>query len=100
MRPVFLLSTVAVLAALSIGQTAPSPPPISPAVTDALKGLSADDYAARQKAMADVQLALGQQLRAMIPPDDPEAQLRFLELLSFEQGLCAWAKDVFKLPGE
>jgi hypothetical protein len=98
MRRWMILPAVMVLGVTGLGRAAA--PGISPAVTAAIKGLSADDFAAREKAVADLQVALGQELRAMIPGDDPEAQARFTDLLSFEQGLCAWAKDVLKLPRE
>jgi len=75
-------------------------PALSPAVMAAVGQLSADDYAQREKALAQLQAALGQEIRAMMDVRDPEAQARMGEVLGFEQGLCAWAKDVLKLPQE
>ena len=98
MRPWIILSSFIVLTTATVGR--PDTPAISPAVTAAIKGLSADDFGARENAVTDLQLALAQELRAMIPGDDPEAQSRFVDLLSFEQGLCSWAKDVLKMPRE
>lgn len=97
MRKWMILTCVAALAAAGVAQ-AQITPALSPAVCGAIKQLAAEDYAAREKAVADLQLALGEELRAMVLVSDPEAQARIGELLTFEQGLCAWAADVMKLP--
>lgn len=74
------------------------PPTLSPAVAAAITQLSADDYTQREKAVAQLQLALGQETRALLEVNDPEAQARIAEMLTYEQGLCSWAQDVLKLP--
>src|SRR5437867_193508 len=73
---------------------------LSPAVSAAIGQLSSEDYAQREKAVGELQRALGQELRALVEINDPEAQARMGEMLTFEEGLCAWAKDVLRLPKE
>jgi len=93
-----LYSGVAAIALAGVGRA--QTPALSPAMAAAIQELSAEDYAAREKAVADLQLALAQELRAMMQVNDPEAQARLGELLTFEEGLCEWAKDVSKLPAD
>ncbi|HEY4329690.1 MAG TPA: hypothetical protein VGN88_08130, partial [Phycisphaerae bacterium] len=72
----------------------------SPAVVAAMKELSADDFAVREKAVANLEIALGQEMRTLLELNDPEAQARIGQMLTFEQGLSAWAKDVMKMPAD
>jgi hypothetical protein len=75
-------------------------PALSPGVAAALDKLAADDFAVREKAALELQMALGREIRALTQADDPESQARVAVLLTFEQGLCAWVKEVLKKPRE
>jgi len=97
------------LAVAVLGWAAPSPgvwgaseaqkvPTLSPAVMTAVGQLSAEDFTSREKAVSQLQAALGQELRAIAEVQDPEAQARIGDLLAFEEGLAAWAGEVMKLP--
>jgi hypothetical protein len=97
MRMWFTIALAAV--ALEAGRTTQAQAPaLSPAVTAAIAQLSADDYAQREKAVEQLQAALSQEMRTLVEVRDPEAQARIGDLLTFEQGLCGWAKDVLRLP--
>jgi len=73
---------------------------LSPVVKEALDGLSAEDYGVREKALQQLEVALGRQLQAMVSLDDPESQTRLSALLEFNEGLTHWAIDTLKLPDE
>ena len=73
---------------------------LSPALREAIKGLSAEDYAAREKALKQVQQLLGKQLAALVSAEDPETQTRLAALLEFNDGLIRWSLDALKLPDE
>jgi hypothetical protein len=92
------LAAVALAGRTTQAQAPAQSPPLSLAVTAAITQLSAEDYAQREKAVEQLQAALGQEMRTLLEVRDPEAQARIGDVLTFEQGLCSWAKDVLRLP--
>jgi len=91
-------TTTAVPISSTPAPVASKDPALSPAVRAALHELSAEDFQAREVALSNLQVALGQEMRAMVDVNDPEAQARVNDLLTFEEGLCAWVKDVLTRP--
>src|SRR2546425_1107296 len=69
-------------------------------VEEALRQLSAEDYATRERAVGDLKQALGRQLAGMLRTGDPEVESRLAELMEFQNGLCRWALELLKLPKE
>ncbi len=100
---VFHLSAAIVLAGTLLPAFAAAPPQIetlSPAVSEALKGMASEEFATREKAQKDIQSALAQQIKALLSTGNPETQSRLVSLMEFNDGLSRWAIEVLKLPND
>ncbi len=102
MRPITKILLAATLTTVTAsGLRAQSPatqPTLSPEALAALHNLSSDEFATRQRALKDLELAMGQQIQALLIPDDPESQARVSSLLEFNEGLSRWILNTLALP--
>jgi hypothetical protein len=71
---------------------------LSPAVQAAIADLSSEDYKTREGALRRLQVAMGEQMRALVSSEDPEVQSRLISLLQFNEGMTRWIIDTYKLP--
>jgi hypothetical protein len=78
----------------------PAAQALSPAVQAAITDLSSEDFKTREGALKRLQVAMGEQMRALVRSDDPEVQSRLISLLQFNDGLTRWMIDIYKLPAE
>jgi hypothetical protein len=98
MRPLAILVLAACLAASARAAASATAPALDPAIQSALHDLSSDDFTAREHAFRNLQIALGQQVQALLRPDDPETQARVAALLKFNEGLSRWILNTLSLP--
>ncbi|HUO08013.1 MAG TPA: hypothetical protein VM008_06920 [Phycisphaerae bacterium] len=77
-----------------------TPPALSPCIESALRELSSREFDVRERALHDLEVALGRQTEAMLSPGDPESKARITSLLEFNVGLNAWVLQTCQLPEE
>ncbi len=75
-------------------------PGLSAGVQSALHDLSSEEFATREKGLRDLQVALGQQVQAMLGSQDLETQAHVASLLEFNEGLSRWILGALNLPEE
>jgi hypothetical protein len=100
MRPLttLLLSACLIASARAASPTTLPAATLDPAIQAALNNLSSEEFSDRERAFRDLQVALGQQIQALLRPDDPETQARVAALLKFNAGLSHWILDTMALP--
>ena len=99
MRPVpMVLALTVLLSAAALPARAQERTALSPAAESAIKNLSAPEFATREKAVKDLQLAIAGQLKTLASVDDAEAQQRMVVVLEFQDNLTRWAIDMLRLP--
>ena len=100
MRPLSILLIVSLLASPLCAIEPTTQPTLSPAIDTALHRLSSEDFSVREKALHDLELAMGKQTEAMLAPGDAESKARIAALLEFNEGLSRWILNTLKLPEE
>ena len=64
------------------------------------RAVASENYATRQLASQQLQIAFAQQALALASSKVPEVQARLLGVLEFNDGLIRWIEDFLKLPKE
>jgi hypothetical protein len=103
LRCLSAILVILVAAAVSPAQSTESSGPsaaLSPQMEAALRGLTADDFAQRQQASAQIRSIMIEETRRMAATDDPESAARIAALLHFSAGLSEWVASAMPQPAK
>jgi hypothetical protein len=75
-------------------------PVLSPAAQQAVKDLSAEGFAVREKALKTLQAAMAAQLKELASVNDEEAQQRIIALMEYQDCMTRWVIETMHLPAE